>query len=67
MSWKEILDMARTYQAITISFEPSMLEKITEAAKADRRSRSNWVNLACEEKLARDTLEIPKTEEESER
>lgn len=67
MSWKEKMNMARTYQAITISFEPEMIDKITKAAKADKRSRSNWVNLACEEKLARDTLEIPKSEEEGER
>ena len=66
MSWKEKMDMARTYQAITISFAPSMLEKITEAAKADNRSRSNWVNLACEEKLARDTPEIPSASDEGE-
>lgn len=64
---KEKIKMARTYQAITISFEPEMIEKITEAAKADRRSRSSWVALACEEKLVRDTPEIPKTEEEGER
>ena len=59
--------MAQNTQTITISFETEMIDKITKAAKADKRSRSNWVNLACEEKLARDTLEIPKTEEEGER
>lgn len=58
--------MAKT-QVITISFETEMIDKITEAAKADKRSRSNWVNLACEEKLARDTPEIPKSEEQGER
>ncbi len=58
--------MARTYQAITISFSPETLEKITEAAKADNRSRSNWVETACREKIARDTPEIPKSGEEGE-
>ena len=62
--------MARTYKAITISFEPKMIDRITEAAKADKRSRSSWVNVACEEKLVRDakknTSEIPKTEEQGE-
>lgn len=59
--------MAQKTQTITISFETEMIDKITKAAKADNRSRSNWVNLACEEKLARDTLEILKSEEEGER
>ena len=59
--------MAQKTQTITISFETEMIDKITKAAKADNRSRSNWVNLACEEKLARDTAEIPKAEEEGER
>lgn len=59
--------MAQKTQTITISFETEMIDKITTAAKADNRSRSNWVNLACEEKLARDTLEIPKSEQEGER
>lgn len=59
--------MAQKTQTITISFETEMIDKITKAAKADNRSRSNWVNLACEEKLARDTAEIPKSEEEGER
>lgn len=60
--------MAQKTQTITISFETEMIDKITKAAKADNRSRSNWVNLACEEKLAREnTPEIPKTEEEGER
>lgn len=60
--------MAQNTQTITISFETEMIDKITKAAKADRRSRSSWVNIACEEKLAREnTPEIPKTEEEGER
>lgn len=60
--------MAQNTQTITISFETEMIDKITKAAKADKRSRSSWVNIACEEKLAREnTLEIPKSEEEGER
>lgn len=60
--------MAQNTQTITISFETEMIDKITKAAKADKRSRSSWVNIACEEKLAREnTPEIPKTEEEGER
>ena len=60
--------MAQKTQTITISFETEMIDKITKAAKADKRSRSSWVNIACEEKLAREnTAEIPKTEEEGER
>lgn len=60
--------MAQNTQTITISFETEMIDKITKAAKADRRSRSSWVNIACEEKLAREnTPEIPKTEEQGER
>lgn len=60
--------MAQNTQTITISFETEMIDKITKAAKADKRSRSSWVNIACEEKLAREnTPEIPKSEEEGER
>lgn len=60
--------MAQNTQTITISFETEMIDKITKAAKADKRSRSSWVNIACEEKLAREnTPEIPKKEEEGER
>lgn len=60
--------MAQNTQTITISFETDMIDKITKAAKADKRSRSSWVNIACEEKLAREnTPEIPKSEEEGER
>lgn len=60
--------MAQNTQTITISFETDMIDKITKAAKADKRSRSSWVNIACEEKLTReDTPEIPKSEEEGER
>ena len=60
--------MAQNTQTITISFETEMIDKITKAAKANKRSRSSWVNIACEEKLAREnTPEIPKTEEEGER
>ena len=60
--------MAQNTQTITISFETEMIDKITKAAKADKRSRSSWVNIACEEKLAREnTPEIPTSEEEGER
>ena len=60
--------MAQKTQTITISFETEMIDKITKAAKADKRSRSSWVNIACEEKLAREnTPEIPKSEQEGER
>ena len=60
--------MAQNTQTITISFETEMIDKITKAAKADKRSRSSWVNIACEEKLAREnTPEIPKSEQEGER
>lgn len=47
--------MARQTKVVGVSFQPETLDRITKAAEADRRSRSIWIALACEEKLARDT------------
>ncbi len=58
--------MARTAKTINISLMPETLEAITEAAAKDKRSRSSWIAIACEEKLQRDTPEMPSTSEEGE-
>ena len=49
--------MARQTKIVGVSFFPETLDAITKAAKSDRRSRSSWITLACEEKLERDARE----------
>lgn len=46
--------MDTNYKTVAFTFLPELIEEVTEAAKADRRSRSAWVSIACEEKLERD-------------
>lgn len=45
--------MARHTKVVGVSLPPETLDRISEAAEAERRSRSTWIALACEEKLAR--------------
>ncbi len=55
-----------TKTTMTIALEPEFIKEISRAAEADNRSRSNWVETACKEKIARDTAEIPSGAEEGE-
>lgn len=58
--------MARTAVTINVSLMPETLEAVSEAAAKDKRSRSSWIAIACEEKLRRDTPEIPERDKEGE-
>lgn len=53
----------RNVTTMAVSILPELLDQIDKAAGEDRRSRSQWVVMACEEKLNKnhiaDTAEIP--------
>lgn len=49
----------RFVTTFSISILPELADRIDQAAEAERRSRSQWITFACEEKLERDANKNP--------
>lgn len=43
-----------TKERVNLTMDPDLVEQVDRAAKSDSRSRSNWVEVACREKLERE-------------